>query len=83
VHEIHGWSRRLGWFVVLLTVLMLSLGDATAAEPKKFTLRLLLDSRVVAVPMASHPTCVMFSSWKPLFFNSLKHELRFSDNAGA
>ena len=38
MHEIHGWSRRLGWFMVLLTVLMLSPGDATAAEPKKFTL---------------------------------------------
>jgi plastocyanin len=38
VHETHGWSRRLGWFVVLLTVLMLSPGYATAAEPKKFTL---------------------------------------------
>jgi len=38
VHETHGWSRRLDWFVVLLTVLMLSPGYATAAEPKKFTL---------------------------------------------
>ena len=38
MHETHGWSRRLGWFVVLLTVLMLSPGYATAAEPKKFTL---------------------------------------------
>ena len=38
MHETHGWSRRLGWFVVLLTVLMLSPGYTTAAEPKKFTL---------------------------------------------
>ena len=38
MHETHGWSRRLGWFVVLLTVLMLSPGYAPAAEPKKFTL---------------------------------------------
>ena len=38
MHKTHGWSRRLGWFVVLLTVLMLSPGYATAAEPKKFTL---------------------------------------------
>ena len=38
MHETHGWSRRLDWFVVLLTVLMLSPGYATAAEPKKFTL---------------------------------------------
>ena len=45
--------------------------------------RLLLDSRVVDLPMASNPTLVMFSSLKPLFFNSLKNELHFSDNAGA
>ena len=38
MHETHGWSRRLGWLVVLLTVLMLSPGYATAAEAKKFTL---------------------------------------------
>ena len=38
MHETQGWSRQLGWFVVLLTVLMLSPGYATAAEPKKFTL---------------------------------------------
>jgi len=50
-------------------------------EPK--VLRLLLDSRVVDVPMAYNPTFVMLSSLKPLFFHSLKNELRFSDNAGA
>ena len=44
---------------------------------------LLLDSRVVDVPMAYNPTCVMLSSLKPLFFNKLKNELPFSDNAGA
>ena len=38
MHETHGWSRRLGWFVVLLTVLLLGPGSATAAEPKQFTL---------------------------------------------
>ena len=45
--------------------------------------RLLLDSRAVDVPMAYHPTFVMLSSLKPLFFNSLKNELCFSVNAGA
>ena len=45
--------------------------------------RLLLDSRVVDVPMAYNPTFVMLSSLKPLFFNNLKNELPFSDNAGA
>jgi len=30
--------------------------------------------------MASTPTFVMLSSLKPLFVNSLKNELRFSDN---
>jgi hypothetical protein len=45
--------------------------------------RLLLDSRVVDLPMESNPTCVILSSLKPLFFNSLKNALGFSDNAGA
>ena len=45
--------------------------------------RLLLDSRVVDVPMAYNPTFVMLSSWKPLFFNGLKNELCFSNNPGA
>jgi hypothetical protein len=44
---------------------------------------LLLDSRVVDVPMAYNPTFAILSSLKPLFFNSLKNELCFSDNAGA
>jgi hypothetical protein len=37
----------------------------------------------VDVPTAYNSTFVMLSSWKPLFFNSLKNEFRFSDNAGA
>jgi hypothetical protein len=36
--------------------------------------RLLLDSRVVDVPMAYNPTCAIFSSLKPLFFHNLKSE---------
>ena len=48
-----------------------------------FDRRLLLDSRVVDEPMAYNPTFVILSSSKPLFFNSLKNDLRFSDNAGA
>jgi hypothetical protein len=44
---------------------------------------LLLDSRVVDLPMAYNPTFVVLSSLEPLFFNSLKNEFRFSDNAGA
>jgi len=45
--------------------------------------RLLLDSRVVDVPMAYNPTFVTLSSLKPFFFNGLKNELRFLDNVGA
>jgi len=45
--------------------------------------RLLWDSRVVDLPMAYNPTFVMLSFLKPLFFNSLKNESPFSDNAGA
>jgi hypothetical protein len=48
-----------------------------------YAMRLLLDSRVVDVLMAYNPTFVMLSFLKPLFFNSLKNALRFSDNAGA
>jgi hypothetical protein len=48
-----------------------------------YAMRLLLDSRVVDVPMAHNPIFVMLSSLKPLFFNSLKNEFRFSDNVGA
>ena len=48
-----------------------------------FRRRLLLDSRVVDLLMAYNPTFVMLSFLKPLFFNSLKNEFRFSDNAGA
>ena len=44
---------------------------------------LLLDSRVVDVPMASNPIFVTLSSLKPFFFNGLKNELRFSDHGGA
>jgi hypothetical protein len=45
--------------------------------------RLLLDSRVVDVPMAFNPTFVLLSSLKPLSFNNLKKALRFLDNVGA
>jgi hypothetical protein len=45
--------------------------------------RLLLDSRVVEEPMAYNPTFVLLASLKPLFFNSLRNGLSFSDNAGA
>jgi hypothetical protein len=37
VRVIQGWSRRLGWLVVCLTVVLLGAGAAAAAEPKKFT----------------------------------------------
>jgi hypothetical protein len=60
------------------------------AERNKFSIvfdplfqeRLLLDSRVVVLPIAYHPNFVILSSLNPLFFNSLKNELCFSDNAG-
>ena len=44
--------------------------------------RLLLDSRVVILPMAYNPNFVILSFLTPLFFKSLKNELGFSDNAG-
>ena len=51
MRETPGWSRRLGWFVVLLTVLILSAGSATTAEPKKFTLiNVVLDGTKIWLP---------------------------------
>jgi len=44
---------------------------------------LLLDSRVVDVPMAYNPTFVMLSSLQPFFLKSLQKELCFSAHAGA
>ena len=46
-------------------------------------MRLLLDSRVVDVPMAYNPIVVPLSSLKAFFFNGLKRALHFSDNIGA
>ena len=45
--------------------------------------RLLLDSRVVDLPMSYNLTLVTLSSLKPFFFNGLKNEFRFSDKVGA
>src|SRR5262245_58228522 len=42
--------------------------------------RLLLDARVVDVPMMYHPTFVMLSSLQPLFFNSLQKGVCCTDN---
>ena len=44
---------------------------------------LLLDSRVVDVPMLYNPIVVTLSSLKPFFFNGLNTEVRFSDHVGA
>ena len=44
---------------------------------------LLLDSRVVDVPMTHNPTVIMLSSVKLCFFNSLQNALRCSANVGA
>ena len=44
---------------------------------------LLLDARVVDVPMTHNPTVIMLSSVKLFFFNSLPKALRCSANVGA
>jgi len=44
--------------------------------------RLLLDSRVVDVPMAYNPIVVTPPSWNILCFNGLQNALRFSDAVG-
>jgi plastocyanin len=44
-------SQHLGWLVVLFTLLMLGASDATAAEPKKFTLiNVVLDGTKIWLP---------------------------------
>jgi hypothetical protein len=72
--------RKLGAFVAKEVREVL---PATILFLCLFHMRLLLDSRVVGLPMAYTQTFVILSSLKPLFFNSLKNELRVSDNAGA
>jgi adenylate cyclase class IV len=52
---------------------VLSLAYGQAGRVRKHR-RLLLDSRVVDVPMASNPTFVTLSSLKPFFFNGLQNE---------
>ena len=57
--------------------------EASYGKHRRQALGRLLEARVVAVPMASHPTCVMCASCKPFCFQSLENALRFSDTAGA
>ena len=58
-------------------------GDHPRVAGEHIPRRLLLDSRVVDLSMASNPTFVFLSSLEPLFFNSPENELRFLDNTGA
>ena len=44
-------------------------GTLAKEKPPVFGMRLLLDSRVVDLPMASNPTFIVLSFLKPLFFN--------------
>ncbi len=51
MRETSWWSRQLGCFVVLFTVLMLGAGYGAAAEPKKFTLiNVVLDGTKIWLP---------------------------------
>ena len=51
MRETPGWSRYLIWLIVLLTVRMLGVGDAAAAEPKKFTvINVVLDGTKIWLP---------------------------------
>ena len=52
-------------------------------EPEiNMEVRLLLDSRVVDVPMSYNPIVVTPLSWNTLFFNGLQNGPRFSDVVG-
>src|SRR5262249_1538116 len=46
----------------------------SALRPALKEARLLLDSRVVDLPMSYNPIVVTLLSWKPFFFNGLKKE---------
>ena len=51
VRAIQGWSRRLGWLVVCLTVVLLGAGAAAAAAPTKFTvMTVVLDGTKIWLP---------------------------------
>ena len=51
MRETPGWSRHLGWLMVLLTILLLGAASATAAEPKKFTsINVVLDGTKIWLP---------------------------------
>jgi hypothetical protein len=55
----------------------------TAGEGFAIPTWLLLDSRVVDLLRLFNFSLVTLSALKPLFFNSLKKALPFSDNVGA
>ena len=51
MRETPGWSRYRIWLIGLLTVLMLGIGDAAAAEPTKFTvINVVLDGTKIWLP---------------------------------
>ena len=51
MRETPGWSRYRIWLMMLLTVLMLGVGDAAAAEPTKFTvITVVLDGTKIWLP---------------------------------
>jgi len=58
-------------------------GRVDGARAHGVDARLLLDSRVVDLSIAYNPTLVILSPFKPLFFNSLRNDLRSLDNVGA
>ena len=67
MRETPGWSRHLGWLMVLLTILLLGAASATAAEPKKFTLiNVVLDGTKIWLPSSLMVTCFA-AAWRAIF----------------
>src|SRR5262245_30753279 len=58
-------------------------GRSFLAFPTGKPTRLLLDSRIVDVPMSYNPIVITPPSWNTLFLNGLQNGLRFSDHGGA
>jgi hypothetical protein len=64
----------MDWFLARHGFALPSIRALVDVMIHEYSGRLLLDSRVVDVPMASNPTFVTLSSLKPFFFNGLQNE---------
>jgi site-specific recombinase XerD len=74
IESIRAYSADITQFVEFLKSLRVDWNNPQKITRLDIVEWLLLDSRGVEVPTASNATCVMLSSLKSFFFNSLKNE---------